>query len=154
MTPPPAAASRAATVRARAASPRAAKRPSLRVIDARPRRNGRVLRLVAVSLVVLALLSVVVAHSMLAEGQLRLTAAQSQMAAEEAIHRQLLTRVAEAENPAQIVAEAKSLNLVPPATVKQLPAVPLNVPIGQTTTSTTVPATGSSASSTAASTGR
>jgi cell division protein FtsL len=110
--------------------------------------------MIAVALVVMALLSVVVAHSMLAQGQVGLTAAQSQMAAEEAIHRQLLTKVAEAENPAQIVAEAKKLNLVPPANVKQLPAVPLNVPIGQTTTSTTVPGTGSTASSTATSTGR
>jgi hypothetical protein len=143
VTPPPAAAQRAASVRTTRA-PNAgvgAKRPSLRVLDARPRRRGRVLRLVAGGLLVGSLLAVVVAHSMLAQGQVRLTAAQGQVAAEQAVHRQLLASVAKAENPAQIIAEAQHLNLVTPSSVKQLPAVPLNTPIGQATTSPTTTST-------------
>jgi hypothetical protein len=101
------------------------------------------------SVVVGSLLAVVIAHSMLAQGQVRLTAAQAQMSAEQAVHRQLLAAVAEAENPAQIVREAKKLNLVPPTYVTQLPAVPLTTPIGQTPTSTTTPTGTSSSSSTA-----
>ena len=151
MTPPPAAAQRAASVRAtRAPSPRVqAKRPSLRVLDARQPRRGRLLRFVAASLVVGSLLAVVVGHSILAQGQVRLTSAQAQMSSEQAIHRQLLAAVAEAENPAQIIAEAKKLNLVTPSSITQLPAVPLTTPVGQaTTTPTTAPT--SNASSTAA----
>jgi cytoskeletal protein RodZ len=134
----------------RAPSPRVqAKRPSLRVLDARQPRRGRLLRFVAASLVVGSLLSVVVGHSILAQGQVRLTSAQTQMSSEQAIHRQLLAAVAEAENPAQIIAEAKKLNLVTPSSITQLPAVPLTTPVGQaTTTPTTAPT--SNASSTAA----
>jgi hypothetical protein len=103
------------------------------------------------TVVVGSLLAVVIAHSMLAQGQVRLTAAQAQMSAEQAVHRQLLAAVAEAENPAQIVREAKTLNLVPPSYVTQLPAVPLTTPIGQTTTPTTAP-TGTSSSNSSANT--
>lgn len=151
MTPPPAAAQRAASVRAtRAPSPRVqAKRPSLRVLDARQPRRGRLLRFVAASLVVGSLLAVVVGHSILAQGQVRLTSAQAQMSSEQAIHRQLLAAVAEAENPAQIIAEAKKLNLVTPSSITQLPAVPLTTPVGQATTAPTTAPT-STASSTAA----
>ena len=150
MTPPPAAAQRAASVRAtRATSPRVpAKRPSLRVLDARPPRRGRLLRALSAALVVGSLLSVVVGHSILAQGQVRLTSAQNQLSSEQAIHRQLLAAAADAENPAQIIAEAKKLNLVTPSSVTQLPAVPLNTPIGQTTTTptTTTPTTAPSSS--------
>jgi cytoskeletal protein RodZ len=151
VTPPPAAAQRAASVRAtRAPSPRVqAKRPSLRVLDARQPRRGRLLRFVAASLVVGSLLAVVVGHSILAQGQVRLTSAQAQMSSEQAIHRQLLAAVAEAENPAQIIAEAKKLNLVTPSSITQLPAVPLTTPVGQATTAPTTAPT-STASSTAA----
>ena len=148
MTPPPAAAQRAVSERAtRATSPRvSAKRPALRVLDARPHHRGRLLRVLSVSLVVGSLLAVVVGHSILAQGQVRLTSAQAAMSSEQAIHRQLLATVAEAENPAQIIAEAKKLNLVQPGQVKQLPAVPLDIPIGQaaaaaTTGSSSAPAT-------------
>jgi len=89
-----------------------------------------------VALIALSLLAVVVAHSVLAQGQVRLTTEQSQVAAEQALHRQLLATVAKAENPATIIAEAKNLNLVPPASVKQLPAVSLSTPIHPATAST------------------
>jgi hypothetical protein len=139
VTPPPAAAQRAASVRPdRERSARsAAKRPALRILESRPARRGRRIRALAASLVAGSLLAVVVAHSVLAEDQVRLSAAQQQVAAEEAVHRQLLATVAAAENPAQILAEAARLNLVTPGTVTQLPAVPLTAPIGtQTTTAT------------------
>jgi len=80
---------------------------------------------VAVGLVCGALLAVVVAHSLLAQSQLRLGQLQSRLATEQAVHRQLLATVAQAENPARIVADAKKLGLVEPTTVTQLPAVPL-----------------------------
>jgi hypothetical protein len=137
----------------RATSPRVpAKRPSLRVLDARRPRRGRLLRVLSVSLVAGSLLAVVVGHSMLAQGQVRLTSTQVQMTTEQAVHRQLLAAVAAAEDPAQIIAEAKKLNLVPPSYVKQLPAVPLNTPIGQSVTpSTATPSTATPSTTTAAS---
>jgi hypothetical protein len=98
--------------------------------------------------VVGALLAVVVGHSILAEGQIRLTSAQTKLANEQAIHRQLVAAVAKAENPAQIIAEAKKLNLVTPGSVTQLPAVPLNKPIAQATTTPTTAGSGSAASKT------
>jgi hypothetical protein len=152
VTPPPAAAQRAASVRAtRAPSPRVpAKRPSLRILEPRPGGRGRLLRLFSAAMVVGSLLTVVVGHSILAQGQVRLTAAQTQMAAEEAIHRQLLAAVAEAENPARIIAEAKKLNLVPPSSVTQLPAVPLTTPIGQAATTPSAAAPSGSTSTAAA----
>src|ERR1700728_4398383 len=100
MTPPPAAAQRTALVRAPATSPRVqARRPTLRVLDARPARSGRLLRVLAASLVVGSLLAVVVGHSMLAQGQVRLTSAQTQMTSEQALHRQLLAAVGAAAHP-------------------------------------------------------
>jgi hypothetical protein len=142
VTPPPAAAQRAASVRPdrQRAARAGTRRPSLRVLEARPRRRtGRWLRIASGVLVAGSLLGVVVAHSMLAEDQVRLTAAQQQVAAEQAVHRQLLASVAAAENPARIIAEAKRLNLVPPSSVTQLPAVPLGPPAGGSTTGTTTP---------------
>jgi hypothetical protein len=112
------------------------------------------LRAVSAALVVGSLLAVVVGHSILAQSQVRLTSAQNQVLSEQAIHRQLLATVAEAENPAQIIAEAKKLNLVTPSSVTQLPAVPLTTPIGQaTTTPTTTSPTTTSTSPTTRSTG-
>jgi hypothetical protein len=136
---PPAAAAPARAARSNPARS-VPRRPALRVVQPRSRRNGRILRLLAVAVVTAALLAVVVAHSVLAEGQVRLTTEQSQLAAEQAVHRQLLATVAQAENPSTIVAEAKNLGLVPPASVTQLPAVPLDTPLGPgTTTSSTTP---------------
>ncbi len=86
-----------------------------------------------------ALLAVVVAHSMLAQGEVRLTKVQNALTTEQALHRQLLASVASAENPAHIVAEAKKLNLVQPGSVTQLPAVPLDTPLGSITAGSTAP---------------
>ncbi|HXW38509.1 MAG TPA: hypothetical protein VEJ44_02350 [Acidimicrobiales bacterium] len=142
MTPAQAAAQRAAPVRT-ARSSRAAAKPPLRVVAPRSRRNGRLLRVVAAALVVGSLLGVVVGHSLLAQGQVRLTSEQGDLAVVQALNRQLLASVAAAENPAQIIAEAKKLNLVRPSTVTQLPAVPLDSPIGSS------PATDAAGSSSA-----
>jgi hypothetical protein len=149
VTPPPAAAQRAASVRPdRDAGARSgARRHTLRVLEPRPRRRGRWLRALAGCLLAGSLLAVVVAHSLLAEDQVGLSTAQQEVAAEQAVHRQLLASVAEAENPAQIIAEAKKLNLVPPTSVTQLPAVSLTTPIGASTTSTTTADAGTTASS-------
>jgi hypothetical protein len=106
------------------------------------------LRAVSAALVVGSLLAVVVGHSILAQSQVRLTSAQNQVLSEQAIHRQLLATVAAAENPAQIIAEAKKLNLVTPSSVTQLPAVPLTTPIGQATTTPTTTPTGTASSGT------
>jgi hypothetical protein len=145
VTPAQAAAQRAAPVRtARAPSSRVtAKRPPLRVLAARPRRSGRLMRAAAAVLIVGSLLGVVVGHSMLAQGQVRLTTEQADLAVVSAVNRQLLASVAAAENPAEIIAEAKKLNLVPPGSVTQLPAVPLDTPI-HSSTSTTTPSTSAS----------
>jgi hypothetical protein len=108
----------------------------------------------AASVLIGALLAVVVAHSMLAQGQVRLSAVQGQVAAEQALHRELLASVAEAENPERIIAVAKQLtNLVPPSNVTQLPAVPLNTPIGQATTTPSTPTSSASSSAATAATG-
>ncbi len=143
MTPAQAAAQRAASVRtARLPSPRAgAKRPALRVLAPRPH-NGRWLRAAAAVVVVGALLAVVVGHSMLAQGQVRLTTEQGPLATAQAVNRQLLASVATAENPAQIIAEAARLNLVRPSSVTQVPAVPLDTPIASSTSSTSTTAAG------------
>jgi hypothetical protein len=136
---PPAAAAPARAVRSPA--PRSTpRRPSLRVVRPRPR-TGRVLRRLAVAVVTAALLAVVVAHSLLAQGQVRLTGEQSQLAAEQAIHRQLLATVAQAEDPSTIVAEAQRLGLVPPSSVTQLPAVPLTTPLHSGSSTSTTDAT-------------
>lgn len=144
MTPPPAAAPRAASVRPgreRNARP-ALKRPALRVLEPR-RRRGRWTRALAGGLVAGSLLAVVVAHSLLAEDEVRLTTAQQQVATEQAVHRQLLASVAAAENPARIIAEAARLNLVTPSSVTQLPSVSLTVPIASSTAAD-APSTGTS----------
>jgi hypothetical protein len=75
-------------------------------------------------------LAVVIGHSMLAQGEVRLTKIQSQVSTEAALNRQLLAWVGSAENPARIVAEAKGLGLFSPGSVTQIPAVPLDAPLG------------------------
>jgi len=103
--------------------------------------------------VAVSLLAVVVAHSVLAQDQVRLTAEQSQVATEQALHRQLLAAVAKAENPATIIAEAKNLNLVQPSSVKQLPAVSLSTLLHPATAPTSQSASNST-SGTSSTTGQ
>jgi len=149
MAPPPAAtgvmarrhgsASVAPSRRREAARPRRA----LRIVPPRPREKrgtgatdrpvpnrGRVLNIISVSLVVAALLAVVVAQAILANGQVRLSALQHQLSLEQSAHRQSELSVSELETPARIVGAATSqLHMVHPAKVIELPYVSLQTPL-------------------------
>lgn len=88
---------------------------------------------------------VVGAHSLLAEDQIHLTTAQSQLVAAQAAHRQLLLSVAQLETPSRVVGDAeKNLHMVEPPEVTQLPSVPLDRPLSPPSVA---PSTGSTVSS-------
>jgi Tfp pilus assembly protein PilX len=149
MAPPPAAtgvtARRHGSAAAAPAGRREAARPRrvLRIVPARPRKGrargasgrpvrnrGRVLNIISVSLVVAALLAVVVAQALLANGQVRLSALQQQLSLEQSAHRQSELSVSELETPARIVGAATSqLHMVRPANVIELPYVSLQTPL-------------------------
>jgi hypothetical protein len=104
---------------------------------------------ISVSLVVAALLAVVVAQALLANGQVRLASLQHQLSLEQSTHRQAELAVSELETPSRIVGAATSqLHMVRPAVV-ELPYVSLNTPVATPkvtpapapTTTTTAPAT-------------
>jgi hypothetical protein len=80
-------------------------------------------------LVIGSLLSVVVGDTMLAEGQVRLSAIQHQVAAATAVQKATQVAVAERAAPPVVVSQAKSQGLVAPSQVVYLPQVPLNVPL-------------------------
>ena len=83
----------------------------------------------SVSLVVAALLAVVVAQAMLANGQVRLSSLQHELSLEQGAHRQAELAVSELETPSRIVATATGLGMVRPANVVELPYVSLAVPL-------------------------
>ncbi len=84
----------------------------------------------SVILVVGALLTVVVGQALLANGQVRLSALEHQLSLEQATHRQSELSVARLETPARIVdAASNQLHMVHPASVTELPYVPLTVPL-------------------------
>ncbi|MGH9044302.1 MAG: hypothetical protein ACRDVP_05615 [Acidimicrobiales bacterium] len=139
----------------RPATGSAPRRADLRVVRERRRTKSRVVEIAAGLIVLSALLAVVIGHSMLAQGQVRLTTIEAQSATEQAIHRQLLAEVAKGEDPAAIISKAKALGLVTPPSVTQLPAVPLDSPIGgAATTTTTLPRSAASGASKRVSGGR
>lgn len=123
-------------------------RPPLKVVGAGPRRRRsrrRLAPLVSLALLVASLLSVVVGHALLAQGQVRLSAAQAALRAAQAEHRQEALAVAQLETPSRIAREASgTLQMVAPGQVHQLPHVPLNVPLGAPKVSGTAPASPSS----------
>ena len=80
-------------------------------------------------LVVGSLLAVVVGDAVVSEGQVRLAATQSQLAAAVAAQKSLQVQVAEKAAPPVVVAQAKRQGLVAPPQVVYLPQVPLNVPL-------------------------
>jgi hypothetical protein len=88
---------------------------------------------------------------MLAQEQIRLTNAQAQLSAEQAVHRQVLAAVAGAETPSRIVAAAEALHMVAPSNVQQLPWVPLTPTAPTTTGARPTVGTGSTPSATSAS---
>jgi hypothetical protein len=80
-------------------------------------------------LVVGSLLAVVVGDSLVAEGQVRLSTAQGELAAAVAAQKSAQVAVADKSAPPVVVAQAKSRGLVAPSTVVYLPQVPLDVPL-------------------------
>jgi hypothetical protein len=139
----------------------AIRRPPLRVVEdpARRSRRGRkraAPAIISLALLVGSLLAVVIGHAMLAAGDVRLSAQQAQLVAEEAQHRTMELATAQLQIPARIVAKAEqALHMVLPSQVTQIPAVPLNTPepppkiyAAPRATPTTVPATTTTTSST------
>lgn len=119
-------------------------RPPLRVVEHEPRRQARpghsrrrrVGPILSIVLVVGSLLAAVVGHAVLAEGQIRLSAVQSAVAAAQTVNRQETLSVAELETPSRIFQEAKQeLGMVSPGQVDQLPTVPLGTPLPTPTVS-------------------
>ena len=93
-------------------------------------RRRRGTELAALAVITLSLLAVVLGHSMLAEGQVRLSGLQSELATAQARNQQLALSVAQLETPARIVAQAEqTLHMVVPPAVQQLPSVPLTTPL-------------------------
>ena len=80
-------------------------------------------------LVIGSLLSVVVGDTLLAEGQVRLSAIQHEVVAATAVQKASQVAVAEKAAPPVVVSQAKSQGLVAPTQVVYLPQVPLNVPL-------------------------
>jgi len=119
-----------------AAAPETRRAP-LRVIAGRTRSgtrtgrvaSGRLLNILSVSIVVAALLAVVVAQALLANGQVRLSSLQHDLTFEQAAHRQAELAVAQLETPSRIVAAASGEGMVRPAGVVELPYVSLSVPL-------------------------
>jgi type II secretory pathway pseudopilin PulG len=148
MTPPPATATARATRPTPAPDRRVAPdhRPPLRVVRDRPRRKGRRRSVAVVSLAMIgaSLLSVVVGHALLAQGQVRLSAVQSALSTEQAAHRQAVIAAAKLETPSRVVAKAHQQGMAPPAQTNQLPRVPLTTPLSAPNvapaTTTTTPA--------------
>ncbi len=75
------------------------------------------------------LLSVVVGDTILAEGQVRLSTIQHEVAAATVAERASQAAVAEKAAPPVVVSQAKSQGLVAPNQVVYLPEVPLDVPL-------------------------
>ncbi len=122
-------------------------RPGLRVLDqrSRRRRRRRVGPALCLTLLVLSLLSVVVGHALLAQGQVQLSAAQAALSAAQATHRQEVLSVSALETPGRIAQDAQgTLHMVPPGQVHQLPYVSLDVPLPPPTLSAPTSSTSSS----------
>jgi hypothetical protein len=84
---------------------------------------------VSVSLVVVALLTVVVGQAFLANGQVKLAALQHQLTLEQSAHRQAELAAAQLETPARIVGAAQGQFHMVHASVVELPYVSLSVPL-------------------------
>ena len=136
MAPPPSGATAAA--RRAAAAPQSrpsTRRAPLRVFVPEPRRSSRRRASrrahvwLAVALVVGSLLVVVAGDTVVAQGQVRLSALQSAITAEQATQKSMQTDVAQLAAPDRVVAQGIALGLTAPAQVLDLPEVPLDVPL-------------------------
>ena len=139
---PPAPATAAARRTAGAPQPRPApRRPPLRVFEPEPRRSARrgLSRRghvwLGVSMVVGSLLAVVVADAMVAQGQIRMAAIQSNINDQLTIQKSAQSDVAQLAAPDRVVAQGINHGLIAPAQVVNLPQVPLNVPLSVPDTS-------------------
>jgi hypothetical protein len=101
-------------------------------------------------------LAVVVGDTLLAQGQVRLTALQAEVAAATTTQKAEQVAVANKAAPPVVVSQAKAQGLVIPTQVVSLPQVPLNVrlPVPQTTAGTNRPAPAPSPTATTAQTTR
>ena len=110
-------------------------RPPLRILEPPRRRKPatpsvrRWTMWVSAGLVVGSLLAVVVGDAVVSEGQVRLAATESQLAAAVVTQKSDQVMVAEKAAPPVVVAQAKKAGLVAPQHVFTLPYVPLDVPL-------------------------
>ncbi len=100
-----------------------------RTRSAAGRGRGRTLHVVSVSLVVSALLAVVVAQAMLANGQVRLSGLEHQLSLEQGAHRQAELAVSGLETPSRIVAAAAGQLHMVRTNIVELPYVSLSTPL-------------------------
>ena len=155
MAPPPAAGVARRAVAAPQPRPSTTRRPPLRIFEPDPRRSPRrgLSRRgqlwLAVAMVVSSLLVVVVGDAMVAEGQVRLAAVQTRIDGQSTLNKAMQTQVAGLAAPDRVVAQAISDGLTAPPSVKDLPQVPLNVPLPVPVTSAPVSKSAGVASSTA-----
>jgi hypothetical protein len=106
------------------------RKPRLRIVASKGAASRRrVPEIVAISLLCVTLLAIVVGHSMLAQGQLRIGKVSAQLTQERAINRVTVLNVAALETPARIAQAAGALHLVQPSQVLQLPSVGLDKPL-------------------------
>jgi hypothetical protein len=134
MAPPPAAGAARRAVAAPLPRP-STRRPPLRIFEPEQRRSSRrgLSRRgqlwLAVAMVVSSLLVVVVGDAMVAQGQVRLAAVQTRIDGQSTLNKALQTQVAGLAAPDRVVAQAISDGLTAPPSVKDLPQVPLDVPL-------------------------
>ena len=104
------------------------RRPRLRVVGQRSRARAPrpIAKLLAIGILCLSLLVIVVGHSMLAQGQLRMGRISAELTQEQAVNRSQVLSVAALETPARISQEASAQHLVQPTQILQLPSVPLD----------------------------
>jgi cell division protein FtsL len=125
-----------ATARRAATAPQqrpSTRRPPLRIFEPQPRQSTRRrlsrrgLLWVAGLLVLGSLLIVVVADTVVAQGQVRLADMQTQISGQLTTQKAMQTEVAELAAPDRVVAEGIAQGLTAPPQVVDLPEVPLNV---------------------------
>lgn len=104
--------------------------PRLRVVQrTRALRHRRLGEIVGIVILFVSLLSIVIGHALLAQGQLQLGQIDRAVVQERAVHSQTVLKVAALETPARISSEAGALHLVQPSQILQLPSVPLTQPL-------------------------
>lgn len=131
MSPATATARRAPAARPAPPAQHRQRRARLRVVGQRSRARAPrpIAKFLAIAIFCLSLLVVVVGHSMLAQGQLRMGHISAELSQEQAVNRVTVLDVAALETPARISQEASAQHLVQPTEILQLPSVPLDKPL-------------------------